>query len=608
MIRRGAGVIRISRFADDDITEAELDISAIDTAAIPSWRPVQWNPAAELWIGRKFVASGETPIVLVSAQEDLSHASRSKMMRDPQKIRVIRSASILVIVVALAAMFLVRNRNRSVPTPTAVSASAAIVYESRVAIRSSEEPPPTLINLPESTQAERTAEADTYEADAVAIPIYIPARTAISPIILSPQQLAAELTAFSAVGSPGPVAPAIGSGVAAGAALASAANSNPAGLQLGTPSRPAPIGARRSSTAARHSGWVLIAGGQGGGRIALSKAELFDPNQLHFIATGAMHSPRAHFVAADLSAGQTLVAGGDDAQGHAIASAELYDPIAGKFSSTGAMTVPRAGHTATTISGCGCPADGKILIAGGRSTDAGAPLASAELYDPASGTFTATGAMNQARAWQTASLIGSGALAGDVLIAGGVGAKAAPLASSEIYDPRTGAFTATASMSTARAYQTATWLDPSIVTGQFAGEVLITGGWTEDGISDTAEAFDPAGEAFIPAGTMTAARAYQAAVLMPNGKVLVAGGQSAADAALATAETFDPVKEMFSATAPMRSVHVGGVASILPDSSVLIAGGRSDNAEVYSAATGQFTLTAAMPVDVAYAAGAVVGQ
>jgi len=107
---------------------------------------------------------------------------------------------------------------------------------------------------------------------------------------------------------------------------------------------------------------------------------------------------------------------------------------------------------------------------------------------------------------------------------------------------------------------------------------------------------------------MTAARAYQAAVLMPNGKVLIAGGQSVGDASLATAETFDPVKEALSATAPMRSVHVGGVASILPDSSVLIAGGRSDNAEVYSSVTGQFTLTAAMPVDVAYAAGAVVGQ
>ncbi|MGC1966464.1 MAG: hypothetical protein WA673_08385, partial [Candidatus Acidiferrales bacterium] len=250
------------------------------------------------------------------------------MMRDPQKIRLIRSASILVIVVALAAMFFVRGRNHSAPTPTRALAPAIVTYDSHGLPALLEEPPATLINLPALAQAERTVEADTDDADAVAIPIYIPARTAISPIILSPQQLAAEIAAFSAVGSPGPVTPATGSG----AALASAANSNPAGLQLHTSSGPAPIGARRSSAAAGHSGWVLIAGGQGGGKLALSKAELFDPNQMNFVATGAMHSPRAHFVAADLSAGQTLVAGGDDAQGHAIASAELYDPIAGIFS------------------------------------------------------------------------------------------------------------------------------------------------------------------------------------------------------------------------------------------------------------------------------------
>jgi hypothetical protein len=529
------------------------------------------------------------------------------MMRDPQKIRVIRSASIVVIAGAVAAMFFARDRNRSAPMPSGASV-AAVVHESRAAIRSSEEPPATLVNLPEPVQAEQTVESDIDDVDAVAIPIYAPARILISPDILTPQRFAAELAAFSAVGSPGPVALAPGSGVSAGAGLASATNSNAAGLQLRVSSGPAPIGARRASAAAGHSGWVLIAGGQGGGKIALNKAELFDPNQMDFVATGAMHSPRAHFVAADLSAGQTLVAGGDDAQGHPIASAELYDPIAGIFSPTGAMTVARAGHTATAISGCGCSVEGKVLIAGGRSIDAAAPLASAELYDPANGTFTATGAMNQARAWQTASLIVSGPLAGDVLIAGGVGAKAAVLASAEIYDPRTGLFTVTAPMSTARAYQTATWLDPSIVTGEFAGQILVAGGLTEGGISDTAEVFDPAGGAFVPAGTMTAARAYDAAVLMPNGKVLIAGGQGPADALLASAEIFDPVEETFTATSPMRSVHVGGVASILPDSSVLIAGGRSGNAEVYSPATGQFTLTAAMPVDVAYAAGAVVGQ
>jgi hypothetical protein len=527
-------------------------------------------------------------------------------MRDPQQIRAIRSASIVVVVGALAAMFFAAHRERSAPMPSGASVPAAVAPESRGATASSEEPPATVINLPGPTQSEQIRESDLDDVDSVAIPLY-DARMSADHAILTAQQLAADRAAFIAVGSPGPATAGFGAGAADGTGLASGASPNPSGLGIGISSRPPPVGSK-ASVAAGHSGWVLIAGGQGGGKIALSRAELFDPNQMNFVVTGAMHWPRAHFVAADLGAGQTLVAGGDDAEGHPIASAELYDPIAGQFSPTGAMTVARAGHTATAISGCGCPADGKILIAGGSSTDATAPLASAELYDPATGSFTATGAMNQARAWQTASPIESGTLAGDILIAGGMGAKAAPLASAEIYDPRTGAFTTTAPMSTARAYQTATWLDPSIVTGEFAGEVLVAGGWTGDGISDSAEVFDPAGETFIPAGTMTSARANQAAVLMPNGKVLIAGGQGLGDALLPTAEIFDPGKETFSATSPMLSVHVGGVASILPDASVLIAGGRSGNAEVYNPATGKFTLTAAMPVDVAYAAGAIVGH
>jgi Galactose oxidase, central domain/Kelch motif len=529
------------------------------------------------------------------------------MMRDPQEIRAIRSASVVVIAGALAVMFFAAHRDRSAPVANRASSSVAAAHESRAFVAASEEPATTLINLPGPTQAEQIAESDTdNEIEPVAIPLY-DARMSINPAVLTAQQLAAERGAFIAVGSPGPVTPAIGAGQA-GAGAASAANSNASGLLLGFAQRTAPMGSRRGSAAVGHAGWVLIAGGQGGGKIALTRAELFDPNQMNFVTTGAMHWPRAHFVAAELSAGQTLVAGGDDAQGHPISSAELYDPIAGQFSSTGAMTVPRAGHTATAISGCGCAADGKILIAGGSSTDASVPLASAELFDPATGSFNATGSLSQARAWHTASLISTGAQAGDILIAGGVGAKAIALASAEIYDPRTGAFTATGSMATARAYQTATWLDPSIVTGEFAGQILIAGGWSGDSISDTAEVYDPAGEAFVPAGTMTSARAYQTAVLMPNGKVLIAGGQCRGDALLATAEIFDPVKETFTATSPMRSVHAGGVASILPDSSVLIAGGRSVNAEVYSPATGNFTLTAAMPVDVAYAAGAVVGH
>ncbi len=507
-------------------------------------------------------------------------------------------------IVALAAIAFVLRPNHSKPLPAGAAAIAAVRAEAASGKLSAEGPPVTLIDLPSLSQRDEVADSDASDGGTFTIPVYA-AHSPINSALLAAQQLAAQRAAFIATGSPGLAMPA---GLGAGVALAQSANAT--GLELGLLSGGGSNGnpAHSASSAVSHSGWVLIAGGQGGGKFALTRAELFDPIQMNFVATGAMHRARAHFVAADLAAGQMLVAGGDDAQGEPTASAELYDPITGQFSPTGAMTVARAGHTATLISGCGCAADGKILIAGGSSTGATAPLASAELYDPDTGSFATTGAMNQARAWQTASLIPSGAVAGDILVAGGVGSKAATLASAEIYDPRTGAFTETTPMSIARAYHTATWLDPSIVTGEFAGQILVAGGSNGDAINDSAEVFDPAEQNFIPAGTMTAARALHAAVLMPTGRVLIAGGEGPADQALATAEIYDPVKEDFTAAAPMLSVHVGGVASMLSGGSVLIAGGRSSNAEVYNPATGNFALTAAMPVDVAYAAGAVIGH
>jgi hypothetical protein len=223
-----------------------------------------------------------------------------------------------------------------------------------------------------------------------------------------------------------------------------------------------------------------------------------------------------------LGNGKVLVAGGYS--GTAIlASAELYDPAAGTFTATGSMTVARRGLTATLLS------NGKVLIAGGTSS--GQIEASAELYDPAAGTFTATGSMTVGRYLHTSTLLGNG----KVLIAGG----GYPYTSAELYDPAAGTFTATGSMTERMDSHTATLLGN--------GKVLMVGGWyiTSDNYGEpiettlaSAELFDPVAGTFTATGSMTMARWGHTATLLSNGKVLVAGGENDSGY-LASAELYE---------------------------------------------------------------------
>jgi hypothetical protein len=148
-----------------------------------------------------------------------------------------------------------------------------------------------------------------------------------------------------------------------------------------------------------------------------------------------------------------------------LASAELYDPAAGTFAPTGSLTTARDSYAATLLD------SGRVLIAGGNGVLG--YLASAELYDPVAGTFTTTGSMTVAQSSHTATLLGNG----KVLIAGGLtytGTNQVFLASAELYNPPpAGTFTVTGSMTVGRVFPTATLL-PN-------GHVLIAGGC---GLSD----------------------------------------------------------------------------------------------------------------------------
>jgi hypothetical protein len=356
------------------------------------------------------------------------------------------------------------------------------------------------------------------------------------------------------------------------------------------------------------AGFVLITGGQSSGKFALAAAELYDPKAATFSAASPMHVARTDHTATMLAGARILVAGGVNAEGRSLSSAELYAPATGEFTSVAsAMHTARSKHSATPIVGCGCAADGKVLLAGGVTGVEGETLRSAELFDPATGKFILTGAMKSTRALHSATLIGSGPLAGQVLIAGGVSDESGgEVTTAELYDPATGQFSATGAMATPREEHTATWLDPVFVKGSLAGKVLIAGGGEIASATDTAEIFDPQTGSFSPAGAMTTRRTLHVAALLTTGDVLIAGGQSGEGSFPITAELFDPGKAAFLATGPMSNVHIGGTATVLGNGRVLVAGGRSNFGDLYDPGAGTFAATGKMITEVAESASSLI--
>jgi hypothetical protein len=302
-------------------------------------------------------------------------------------------------------------------------------------------------------------------------------------------------------------------------------------------------------------GEVLVTGGYAAG--ILSSAEVYDPLTGEFTGTGTLAAARQNHTATLLASGKVLVIGGEGGAGGGIplATAELYDPATGLFSPAGAMTTARTLHTATLLPG------GKVLVTGGLSSHAAASeLASAELYDPATNQFTATAnAMGAARYWHAAAVLPGG----QVLVAGGYGTGGGALASADLFDPATGRFTATQAMTTARYAHSATLLE--------TGQVLVAGGYGGTFLA-TAELYDPDSGTFAATGPMTASRYFHTATGLPGGKVLVAGGLGPSGA-LAGAELFDPAAAAFAGTGALSRGRYLDTASLLPTGEVLIAGG-----------------------------------
>jgi hypothetical protein len=316
-------------------------------------------------------------------------------------------------------------------------------------------------------------------------------------------------------------------------------------------------------------GTVLVAGGQTSTGFT-NGADLYNPaTGTTTAATGTLQLARGGHTATLLPDGTVLILGG---QITPVAPstvpftfvAELYSPITGTFTQVpNNPNFARAGHTATLLG------DGTVLIAGGISQNGSGPVFSvlpAEIYNPATQTFTIVGSLNVARQTHTATLLANG----QVLIASGLDNTA------ELYNPVTHIFTNTGSLNTARQNASATLLS--------SGKVLIAGGLVSGAAGiGTAELYDPVVGTFsFTNGGLSNPRGLHAATALPDGTVLIAGGYncpppSCDNPILGSAEIYTPTNSSFVNTGSLMNARYQEMAVLLNDGTVLLAGGFSGN-------------------------------
>jgi hypothetical protein len=345
----------------------------------------------------------------------------------------------------------------------------------------------------------------------------------------------------------------------------SAAGALPAATAWTTPAGPAVL---------LTGGRVLVAGGADGGGAAVAATALFDPVGNLWSAGPPLGAGRHGHATTLLGNDRVLVSGGLSgpvAAPTTLASAETYDPVSGTWSAAAALHTPRAGHSATRLR------DGRVLVAGGtgpRGSTGHAALASTEIFDPATGWATGA-AMTAARSGHQAVLLPDDR----VLVIGGIvltGGPPATLAYCELFDPATGSWTPTGELATARAGHQATLLPD--------GTVLVTGGdraglrpdGTYDAHSlDTAERYDPATGRWVAAARMPGPRARHRSILLRTGQVLLTGGTGgpAFTAGYRAVAMYDPGTDGWSGTGALAGGRWAHAVAELADGRVVVAGG-----------------------------------
>ena len=269
-----------------------------------------------------------------------------------------------------------------------------------------------------------------------------------------------------------------------------------------------------------------------------------------------------------LTNGQVLVVGGKDPPTQEpLASAELYDPATGAWSATGSLSTARYSHSASLLP------NGMVLVVGGWNHGLGY-LSSAELYDPVTGIWRTTGSLIKARYEHTSTLLPGG----KVLVVGGYSPASGGLASAELFDLSTETWAETAASISRRDRHTATLLAD--------GTVLVVAGdlgvWL-----NSAELYSPLTGTWTHAGQLADARNSHTATLLPSGQVLVVGGagvRSNTVGWLASTELYDPNLKQWSAASMMDYPRAGHAATLLRSGKLLVVGGSGEGPVAFSSA------------------------
>lgn len=324
-------------------------------------------------------------------------------------------------------------------------------------------------------------------------------------------------------------------------------------------------------------GRVLVVGGEGTKREKRASVELFDPTTNTYAEAAALPEPRLHHTATLLASGEVLVAGGGAGSQIALptgeettASAVLYDPKTNAWRATGSMHAARAGHRATRLT------DGRVLVVGGgdqvgypcassyRDCNVAASIGSAEIYDPATGVWTSTGALAAPRLAFTLDPTPAG------IVAAGGAANNEGLESVEIYDVVSGAWRGGPKLRGQRLFH---------ATAVVAGTLIVAGGKVANVAPITSvDLLDEDARAWSSGKALDEARTGASFLGLPSGKaLLLAGADQLAGTYLADAALYDPVADSWSPIEPLAKARYGQAAVLLADGSVLVVGGRTSS-------------------------------